>query len=99
MRLIDADALLEKAENLNKKDRRFVQVLMSVCPTIDPESLRPTGEWKTANDGTHFCSRCGCDAIYTWDDIDRNFINSADDVPDSPSNYCPNCGAKTKEAT
>ena len=52
------------------------------------------GRWETANDGTHFCSHCGCDAPYTWDDIDRSFINSADDVPDRPSNYCHNCGAK-----
>ena len=52
------------------------------------------GRWEIANDGTHFCPHCGCDAPYTWDDIDRNFINSADDVPDRPSNYCPNCGAK-----
>ena len=52
------------------------------------------GRWETANDGTHFCSYCGCDAPYTWDDIDRSFINSADDVPDRPSNYCPGCGAK-----
>ena len=52
------------------------------------------GRWETANDGTHFCSCCGCDAPYTWDDVDRSFVNSADDVPDRPSNYCPNCGAK-----
>lgn len=52
------------------------------------------GRWETANDGTHFCSRCGCDAPYTWDDVDRNFVNSADDVPDRPSNYCHECGAK-----
>ena len=52
------------------------------------------GLWETTNDGTHFCPHCGYDAPYTWDDIDRSFINSADDVPDRPSNYCPNCGAK-----
>lgn len=52
------------------------------------------GRWETANDGTHFCSNCGCDATYTWDDIDRSFINSADDVPDRITNFCQNCGAK-----
>lgn len=51
------------------------------------------GRWESANDGTHFCPHCGCDAPYTWDDIDRHFFNSADDVPDRPSNYCPNCGS------
>lgn len=52
------------------------------------------GRWIAANDGTHFCSECGCDASYTWDDIERFFINSADDVPDRISNFCPNCGAE-----
>ena len=52
------------------------------------------GRWETANDGTHFCSNCGWDATYTWDDIDRSFINSADDVPDRITNYCHNCGAR-----
>ena len=52
------------------------------------------GRWIAASDGTHFCSECGCDASYTWDDIDRFFINSADDVPDRISGSCPNCGAK-----
>lgn len=52
------------------------------------------GLWETANDGTHFCSNCGCDATYTWDDIDRSFINSADDVPDRITNFCPHCGAR-----
>lgn len=67
------------------------------APTIEAEPVR-YGEWIEANDGTHFCSECGSDAQYTWDDIDRNFINSANDVPDRISNYCPNCGAKMKGA-
>ena len=58
------------------------------------EKLDRHGRWESANDGTHFCSHCGCDAPYAWDDIDRFFINSADDVPDRISNYCPNCGAR-----
>lgn len=55
---------------------------------------RKHGRWETANDGTHFCSNCGCDAPYTWDDIDRCFTNSADDVPDRISDYCYKCGAE-----
>ena len=63
-----------------------------INPSADVAPVRH-GRWGTANDGTHFCSHCGCDAPYAWDDIDRNYINSADDVPDRISNYCPNCGA------
>lgn len=78
--------------------RRAVYEEIEAAPTIDPEELRPKGEWEVANDGTHFCSRCGYDAPFTWDDIDRHFINSADDVPDRPTNYCPNCGADMRGA-
>ena len=67
--------------------------LLAKAPTIEAEPVKH-GRWNVANDGTHFCSECGCDASYTWDDIDRFFINSADDVPDRISNYCPNCGCK-----
>lgn len=56
-------------------------------------TVQKYGHWEVANDGTHFCSNCGCDATYTWDDIERNYIYSADDVPDRITNYCPNCGA------
>ena len=35
MRLIDADALMERAKNLNAKERRFVQVILSVCQSVD----------------------------------------------------------------
>ena len=72
------------------------ETLVSDLRGMPAASVAPVRHWRweTANDGTHFCPHCGCDAPYTWDDIDRSFINSADDVPDRPSNYCPNCGAK-----
>ena len=66
---------------------------IDVLPRVDAVEV-VHGRWENANDGTHFCSNCGCDATYTWDDIDRSFINLADDVPDRNTNYCPNCGAK-----
>lgn len=55
------------------------------------------GHWVEANDGTHYCSNCGHDALFTWDDIDRNFMHSADEVPDFTANYCYCCGAKMEE--
>ena len=93
-RLIDADALWHKT--FTCEDAADVRKEIENAPTVD---ARPVvhGRWETANDGTHFCSHCGCDAPYTWDDIDRSFINSADDVPDRISNYCPNCGALMKD--
>lgn len=69
---------------------------MEQCPTIEAEPVKQ-GKWETANDGTHFCPHCGYDAPYAWDDINRYFINSADDVPDRQSNYCPNCGAYMRD--
>jgi hypothetical protein len=110
VRLIDANALLAEITAMKvidpyKKMRglgeRWVRSegydiliqLVKHFPTVDAVEV-VHGRWETANDGTHFCSNCGYDAPYTWDEIDRNFINSADDVPDRPSNYCPNCGAK-----
>lgn len=67
--------------------------LVCDAPTVDAVEV-VHAMWETQTDGTHFCTHCGCDAPYKWDDIDRSFINSADDVPDRPSNYCPNCGAR-----
>ena len=103
-RLIDANALLQKLHRMidyckaNNKVTGLTALFqvgdaIMDCKTVDAVEV-VHGRWETANDGTHFCTHCGCDAPYTWDDIDRNFINSTDDVPDQPSNYCPNCGAK-----
>ena len=102
MRLIDADkprkALLqvitdEKRKGHATEDLEQVVYFLDACPTVDAVPV-VHGRWETANDGTHFCSNCGCDAPYTWDDIDRNFIDSADEVPDRISDYCYKCGAR-----
>ena len=101
MRLIDANAALEQVcvncccDFEECKRIGFCADYMNIerLPTVDAVEV-VHGRWEVANDGTHFCSNCGCDAPYTWDDIDRNFINSADDVPNRQSNYCPNCGAQ-----
>ena len=100
-RLIDANALKDalRTNEGAKALGHSIYKLFAVDEIIDEQATVDAvevkhGWWETANDGTHFCPHCGCDAPYTWDDIDRSFINSADDVPDRPSNYCPNCGAK-----
>lgn len=63
-------------------------------PTIDPESLRPKGEWIGSADGyadgelvydMWECSECGYDA------------DGADDKPEW--NFCPNCGADMREVS
>lgn len=98
-RLIDGNVLLEHLTRCIDAEKGIfravcvaIKCFVEQMPTVDSVEV-VHGRWETANDGTHFCSHCGCDAPYTWDDIDRSFINSADDVPDRPSNYCPNCGA------
>ena len=86
MRLIDADALLEKVWDVDCRCG-YVQVVdradIETAPTIDPEDLRPKGEWvrPTKIDGRTFnvphCSACG-------------------GVPcgvDEHTHFCPNCGA------
>ena len=81
MRIVDADALPISFDghivSVWKKD-------LDNAPTIDPEDLRPKGEWirPTKINGRSFniphCSNC-------------------EEVPcgiDEHTRYCPNCGAK-----
>ena len=94
-RLIDADELLGKAITERRfvvacEDlvRDFVVIrtaykdlaeFIASAPTIDPESLRPSGRWidigKNYYTVVSQCSECG--AKY-----------------DFRSHYCPNCGAR-----
>lgn len=83
MRLIDADELFKKLENTpwnDNADRDIAEDLLLDAPTIDPESMRPHGEWVDDcfyNDRPlcYRCSNCGLKLMYKPD-------------------YCPNCGAK-----
>ena len=52
--------------------------------TIDPESLRPQGEWKHFYGNRGQCSACG---VVVSSTVRNN------------GNYCPNCGAKMKGGT
>lgn len=52
------------------------------CPTIDPESLRPTAHWKRIQDVSYMCTYCKSCFAY----IPYNY------------QYCPECGAKMLNA-
>lgn len=88
MRLIDADELKKRAEEICFPDMpdcgNFYAVGVpdiDIMPTIDPESLRPTARWKHGGiDGNSYtvnwiCRKCG-------------------KVADFDYKYCPSCGAR-----
>lgn len=87
MRLIDANALANRMQFLIRIHHRDVfDALDEIynAPAIDPESLRPQGEWSVGYynyEGVYVrdCSYCG----YAHDGL---------------SPYCPSCGAKMKGA-
>jgi len=81
MRLIDADALCEKANGLNWKERSVIQHALRVSPTIEAEPVRH-GRWVDKMVRDWHCSECGKKASFDG--------YCYDDKP----NYCPNCGAK-----
>lgn len=103
MRVIDADALEKRMEErLNSLRKEFGNydhytdgfeegmVAVEDAPTIDPEELRPKGEWVGEADGyadgelvydVWYCSEC------------NHCIDDGTDDPELLPNYCPNCGA------
>lgn len=95
MRLIDADALIEEMRNSKYiiNDGAYTRGANAVIdyyvreipyrPTIDPEELRPKGEWIWNEENECWvCSNCEMSAL-------NNYRGNSTD-----SNYCPNCGAK-----
>ena len=79
MRLIDADALLEKINGLKRTSNWRAAVVVSIInlPTIDPVKH---GRWVYAGSSiekVYECSECG----------QVEFGEEHDD-------YCPNCGAR-----
>ena len=95
-RLIDVDALREEhckgcAPEIQedcKTDPVCASMMWVVdAPTIDPESLRPTGEW-VMRGGKLYCSACQQKAGVARDSDDFWYTKGTD--------YCPNCGAKMK---
>ena len=92
MRLIDADALMDKisSETIFIKDGLLVSKIIADAPTIEPsgdlisraDAINSLEEWQEMQ-----CSACGkwhtTPLMYYFD----NF------------NYCPNCGAKMGDTT
>ena len=97
MRLIDADELLKKAEyiptELKYKGMRVIfhgvtAGTIANAPTIDPESLRPHGEWVVLTIDNDFdCAIFGC-----------SHCKSAMGIVKPKWRFCPNCGAKMGRA-
>ena len=95
MHLIDAS---------DKRNMLYVSQEVFDCmqriPPIDPESLRPQGEWidlygnKYANH-RYVCSRCREDALYKFVTDALGHERSVQALSDS----CPHCGAKMKGGT
>lgn len=102
MRLIDADALYEKAYwhgKLPDVGNPYADGVEAVdmndieeAPTIDPESIRQKGEW-TVIDGEDWNE----DVIYQCPICKEEFVTIDGTPAENLWNYCPKCGAKMSE--
>jgi hypothetical protein len=98
MRLIDADALLQRAVPQGRSTPLWVSnIVIEDAPTIDAESVRH-GKWIEceSENGIHIhkCSECGNRDMYKgtfrdWNGREFSFYYKRQ--------YCPNCGAKMDE--
>ena len=103
MRLIDADKLPVVTEwcvdeaGFGASFHVVHEEDINNAPTIDPESLRPQGEWIDLYGGEYAnhryaCSVCGIDALYKFE-VDALGHEKA---VQALSESCPHCGAKMK---
>ena len=92
MRLIDADAFKafwnKEYRMLYPNDKYLVA--LSNFPTIDPESLRPKGEWVHNEYYVEWAERYVCSVC------NRN-APSDGDCREMLYNFCPNCGADMRK--
>lgn len=91
MRLIDADALREgwlEWDIYDEIEANTVLYSIDDQPTINPEDLRPKGQWiERVGIGEWICSEC-------QHEIYLPFGETPEEIG---TNYCPNCGAKMEE--
>ena len=89
-RLIDAEALLEKAWDVDCRCG-YVQVVdvdsIENAPTIEAKPVVHAC-WKEIRQGLHICSHCKVKASLTSDEYD---------YMEDLSDYCPRCGAQMDE--
>lgn len=109
--LIDRQALLQDIEesvvfsvregvpSAEMRGAHKITDRIKAAPAIDPESLRPQGEWidiyggKYANP-RYACSACGEKALYKFEADALDHVKAVQAL----SKSCPNCGAKMKGA-
>lgn len=98
VRLIDANALNKRFDEREADDIELYGVHIAECfpadkakeivdqmPTIDPESLRPKGQWVYDDGNLEWaCSECLRAANVNLGAISGYIL----------SDFCPNCGAK-----
>ena len=88
-RLIDADALIKKWENVHSKDASFAMAVIGAindvkkAPTIDAVPVRH-GEW--IYDDGYYCSECN-----------HHAYGNTLECMNGTYRYCPNCGALMDE--
>ncbi len=83
MRLIDADALIDKLPQ--EYYGSTVHLLINDAPTISPE--RPQGEWVDKGDYA-VCSECGGSSGTQFDGVERT---------PRITTFCPHCGADMRQ--
>lgn len=86
MRLIDADALLEREVYYDRCECLVLRYEIEKAPTINPEELRPKGRW-VKDDWADFVKQCSCCGKVP------NAVPGDGNKP-CYSPYCPHCGAK-----
>ena len=86
MRLIDADALINRFNDLSIYDGDVLIKAIRNAPTVETE--RKMGEWNFIGDQMFECSECG--TYYTQSQFHQMRVRISD--TEFPK-FCPNCGA------
>lgn len=96
IRLIDANALMLDIENEKKNSYCAAEAeafdiawdAVYEAPTIDPESLRPTAQWKNERDAVDD------PIVWTCTHCKDSFVLYEGTPKENEFNFCPHCGAK-----